>query len=222
MSSGTPRNSLALRTPDEASLDFTRFPRKTLRSGSEWYRQHADLSTSDRGAWWFASCPVGGTGKGRFDLPEPDGTCYLATTELGAVNELIGPDCADRGWVDADLVDGRVLSRLRLPRDVKAADTTSDRATQFRATNELPVTERYDLTQEWASTFREAGFGGVYASLRFTPGASRGLALFGAAGVPSPELPGDSDPTPVRQFVEGLGVEVIDPPRYSAVTVIAP
>jgi hypothetical protein len=216
------RNSLALRAPDETGLDFTRFPRKTVRAGSEWYRQHQDRPTPDRGAWYFASLPPGDEGGGRFDLPDPDGTCYLATTEVGAVNELVGPDCADRGWVDADLVAGRVLSRLRLSGDVKAADTTSTRATQFRATNELPTTERYDLTQAWADTLHRAGFGGVYSGLRFTPGPTRGLALFGAAGTPDPAPLGDADPRPVREIVEGLGIDVVDPPAFSAINVVSP
>lgn len=216
------RSNLALRAPDEANLDFARFPRRTLRSDREWFRQHKDRATPDRGAWHFASCPVGVEGNGRFDLPDPDGTCYLASTVLGAVNELVGPECADRGWVDAHLVAGRVLSTLRLARDVKAADTTASRTTQFRATNELPITERYDLTQAWANTLHKAGFDGVYAVLRFTPGPTRGLALFGPAGAPDPPPLADPDPAPVRDVVEGIGIEVVDPPSYHAVTIVAP
>jgi len=219
VSRSDPRNSLALRAPDETGLDFTRFPRKTMRVGSEWYRQHQDRPKPDRGAWYFASYPPGDEGGGRFDLPDPDGTCYLATTEAGAVNELVGPDCADRGWVDTDLIAGRVLSRLRLSEDVKVADITSPRATHFRATNELPATERYDLTQAWADTLHRAGFGGVHTMLRFTPGPTRGLALFGAAGTPDPAPLGDANPRPVREIVESLGIEVVDPPAYGSITV---
>lgn len=216
------RNSLGLRAPDEAAFDFKRFPRKTLRAGSEWFRQHQERPTADRGAWYFAPYPPGDEGGGRFDLPHPDGTCYLASTELGAVNELVGPECADRGWVDGDLVAGRVVSRLRLPDDVKAADTTSARAAQFRATNELPATERYDITQAWADTLHRAGFGGVYALLRFTSGPTRGMALFGPAGTPNPAMPGDPAPVPVRQVLERLGIEVVEPPSFGSITIISP
>ncbi|WP_104106429.1 RES domain-containing protein [Nocardioides sp. 616] len=222
MSRSNHRNSLALRAPDETALDFTRFPRRTLRADGEWYRQHRDRPTPDRGAWHFASYAPGDEGEGRFDLPNPDGTCYLASTETGAVNELVGPDCADRGWVDSDLVADRLLSRLRLPVDVKAADTTSARASEFRATNELPVTERYDLTQAWADTLHRAGFGGVYTVLRFTLGATRGLALFGISGAPDPSWPGDASPRPVRDVVESLGIGVEDPPAYGTVTIVSP
>lgn len=214
------RRDLALRPPDEANLAFARFPRKTLRAGSKWFRQHRDRPTPDRGAWYFASYPAGSEGDGRFDLPDPDGTCYLASTVQGALNELVGPECADRGWVDADLLSGRVLSTLHPPKDVKAADTTSVRAAQFRATNELATTERYKLTQAWADTLNRAGFDGVYAVLRFTPGPTRGLALFGDAGAADPPPPGDPDPVPVRKVVEALGIQVVDPPSYSAVTIV--
>lgn len=216
------RSDLALRPPDETGLDFARFPRKTLRAGSMWFRQHRERSTPDRGAWYFASYAVASEGGGRFDLPFPDGTCYLASTELGAINELIGPECADRGWVDSPLMEGRVLSRLRLPEAVKAADTTSPRATQYRVTNELPTTEHYDLTQAWAATLHRSGFGGVYSMLRFTPGRTRGLALFGEAGAPTAPPPGDATPTSVRGLVEAYGIEVVDPPSYGAVTIVAP
>jgi hypothetical protein len=216
------RNTLALRRPDEAELDFTRFPRRTFRVASEWFRQHHDRASADRGAWYFASYPVGGEGSGRFDLVEPNGTCYLASTDQGALNELVGPDCARRGWVDADLVAGRVLSRLPLPQEVMSADTTSTRAGQFRLTNELPVTERYDLTQAWAAAFHRRGFGGVHHVLRFTPGYTRGLSLFGAQGAPDPPPPGDPDPTPAREAAINYGIEVVDPPSYSAVTIVMP
>ena len=89
-------------------------------------------------------------------------------------------------------------------------------------TNEIATTERYDITQAWARTWRRAGFGGVFYLLRFTPGPSRGLALFGPAGAPDPPPPGDPDPRPVREVVEGLGIDVVDPPAFGAVTVVSP
>jgi len=115
-----------------------------------------------------------------------------------------------------------VLSKLRLQGDVKAANTTSERASAFRVTNELTTTECYDITQAWAATFDRAGFRGVYAVLRFTPGPTRGLALFDAAGAPKPTPPGDPHPVPVRQVVERYGIDVMDPPSYSAVTIVSP
>ena len=127
------RRDQALRPPDVSAHDLTRFPRKTHRGGTAWFRQHNDRpADADRGAWYFAPHAPGVVGEGRFDLRDPDGTCYLATTKRGAANECIGPEYVDRGWVDADLVVGRVLSELPLPHDVKAANMTSERAGDFR------------------------------------------------------------------------------------------
>lgn len=216
-----PRQDRAHEPPDEGAHDFCQFPRKTLRAGTVWYRQHADKPrNADRGAWYFASHDVLVDGGGRFDLTSPDGTCYLASTELGAVNECIGPEYVARGWVDADLIAGRVLSTLELPVQTKAADVTAERATKFRVTNEVATTDRYDITQTWAQVLHDSGYGGIHSTLRFTPGAARGLALFGAAGTPT--LAGDPAPTPVREFVERLRIEVIDPPALSAVRVVTP
>jgi len=53
-------------------------------------------------------------------------------------------------WVDADLVAGGVLSELPLPHDVKAANMTSERAGDFRVTNEVHSTGDYATTQAWA------------------------------------------------------------------------
>lgn len=218
-----PRREQALHAPDLSANDFTTFPRKTHRAGSTWYRQHNDRpADTDRGAWYFAYHAPGGVGEGRFDLTEPDGTCYLATTRAGAANECIGPEYADRGWVDADLVNGRVLSTLPLPHDVRAADMTSPRATPFRVTNEVHSTSDYATTQAWAQTLREAGYGGVHYQLRFSPGPARGLAIFGTGGAPTPKPAGDPDPVDLREFVEDLDIEVIDPPPFSAVRIVAP
>lgn len=216
------RRTQALRVPDEAAFNFRKFPRRTLRAGGHWFRQHRERVGADRGAWFFASCPPGVEGEGRFDLPAPHGTCYLATTSKGAVNELIGPEAAVRGWVDADLVAGRVVSRLLLPGEVRAANVSSERAADFRVTRELVTTEDYGLSQHWAKTFHKAEFGGIVTELRFTPGPTRGLALFGAAGIPDPLFFGDPEPRPVRPIVERRGIDVIDPPSFAGVAIVNP
>lgn len=217
------RQDRALELPDRSAHDFSQFPRKTLRAGTTWYRQHTDLpENADRGVWYFASHDSGVVGGGRFDLTDPHGTCYLASTELGAVNECLGPEYARRGWVDADVVAKRVLSRVNLPAETKGADVTSVRAATFRVTNEVATTDRYDITQAWAQLLHDSGYGGIYSTLRFTPGAARGLALFGTAGVPTLMPAGDPTPTSVREYVAGCGIEVIDPPALSEVRVVTP
>lgn len=217
------RRSAALRPPDTSAHDFARFPRKTRREAGIWYRQHLDRPTeTDRGAWYFGSHPPGVIGPGRFDLTAPAGTCYLASTQRAAVFECIGPEHADRGWVDAGLLKGRVLSALSLPREVRAADATATRAGDFRVTNELHSGNDYATTQAWAQVFHDVGFGGVNYPLRFSPGPARGLALFGTAGVPSPRPAGDPNPMGLRHIVEGLGIQVIEPPSLASLRVVSP
>ncbi|MFN8193781.1 MAG: RES domain-containing protein [Nocardioidaceae bacterium] len=216
------RRERALQPPAATGERLDGFPRRTLRAGTTWFRQHHDRPGGDRGAWFFASHALGEDGGGRFDLAVPRGTCYLSSTERGALNELVGPECAVRGWVDADLLAGRVVSRLSLPVDVVAANTTSSRAADFRVTTEIATTERYDITQAWAEALLGAGFGGVVALLRFTPGAARMLALFGGAGAPDPGWPGDPDAAPARALAEGWGIEVVDPPALADVVIVAP
>lgn len=217
------RREQALRAPDEKAHDFKRFPKKTHRAGTILWRQHNDRpGEADRGAWYFASHADGDVGEGRFDLTVPDGTCYLATTARGAVNECIGPEYFNRGWVDADLVNGRILSALPLPTDVSSANMTSARAADFRVTNEVHSTGDYATTQAWAQMLRAAGHGGVHYELRFSTGTARGLALFGTAGAPTPKPAGDADPADLRTVVEGFGIEVIDPPAVSSVRIVTP
>lgn len=215
------RTDQALRPPDTSVYALAKFPRKTHCAGSTWFRQHNDRPTdSDRGAWYFASHAPGVLGGGRFDLTDPDGTCYLATTKRGAANECIGPEYFDRGWVDADLVTGRVLSTLQLPHEVKAANMTSVRAGKFRVTNEVHSTGDYATTQAWAQALHDASHGGVHYELRFSTGSPRGLALFGHAGAPDPRLAGDPQPEDLRAYLEGEGIEIVGTPSSAAVSIV--
>lgn len=214
------RRVLALRRPATSEVDLAGFPSRSFDRGSWWYRQHEDRAAADRGVWYFSSRPDGGVSDGRFDLLFPLGTCYLSSTVRGAINERIGLEYTARGWVDADLVAGRVVSRLALPNDAKAADTTAEEATRFRATNEIATTDDYEVTQAWADALAGSGFDGVFTLLRFTPGDTRGLAVFGGAGVPGPTPAGDRDAMTVRAIVEAYGIEVIEAPSSHEVTIV--
>ena len=208
------RRDPAQQPPDE-SVDHAGFPHRTVTARLRWWRHHLlRPDAPDRGAWWFAS------GGGRFDLPEPDGTCYLASTPEAAVMELVGWSHARHGWVPADLLEGRVVSRLHLPGSVRAADLTDERARTWRVTNELTATAAYAVAQAWARVLRRDGFGAVLATLRFSPGEARGLAVFGTAGAPDPPWLGDDAPVEVRELVDRLGVRVVGPPRLGDVEVV--
>jgi hypothetical protein len=131
------------------------------------------VTTSGLGPWWFSS-----EGHGRFDLPPPRGTCYLADDEVGALLEVLGPILVvSPTWA-------RQLSiwHLGLRHQCTAADTTVREARGFGVTAELASITPYDLPQRWATAFAAAGHGGVRYRIRHDPGGARALALFGAAG----------------------------------------
>jgi hypothetical protein len=131
------------------------------------------VTTSGLGPWWFSS-----DAHGRFDLPKPRGTCYLADDEVGALLEVIGPVIVvSPAWA-------RRLSlwHLGLPHQCSAADTTVRAARGFGVTAELASITPYDLPQRWAAAFAAAGHQGVRYRVRHDPAGTRALALFGAAG----------------------------------------
>jgi hypothetical protein len=131
------------------------------------------VTSAGLGPWWFSS-----EAHGRFDLPPPRGTCYLADDEVGALLEVLGPIMiVSRTWA-------RRLSiwHLPLPHQCTAADITVREARGFGVTAELASIVPYDLPQRWAAAFAAAGQGGVRYRIRHDPGGSRALALFGAAG----------------------------------------
>lgn len=209
-----------------AGLDLRGFPSTTTPARRPWFRCHVDRPAQgrDRGAWFFSSSPADGPApaSGRFDLPEPEGTCYLASTPGAAVRELAGPDVVRRGWIEGELLEGRVVSKLTLRHPVRAADVSARRATDYRISAELTTTSRYEVTQAWARALRDAGFDALRHQLRFTPGSDRGLALFGPAGRPEPVRRGDEDPAPAAAWARSLGLDVVTAPSSAAVEIVPP
>jgi len=150
--------------------DLRRFPAFRLTPVRALYRIHR----RDRNPWWFSH-----DGTGRFDLPAPEGTCYLAVSPLGAFVEVF----REIALVSQALVDARCVSTLRLPGAARLADCTRARARAFGVTAEIHATEEYGATQPWAAAFAAAGFAGVRYLVRHDPsGRSAGIALFGSAG----------------------------------------
>lgn len=150
--------------------DLRGFPTHRLDPGTDLFRIHRHR----RASWWFSS-----EGLGRFDLGEPRGTCYLATDPLGAFVEVFR--YASR--ISQSDLDGRRLSRLRVPRDVLLADCTHSRARGFGLTAAIHASPDYSLTQVWAAAFREARHEGIRYLLSHDPSQRLvGVALFGSAG----------------------------------------
>ncbi len=205
-----PREQVAQQPP--SGRDLSSFPRRSLKAGATWFRQHAAGSAP----WWFSS-----NGSGRFDLLAPRGTCYLASSAHAAVQERVGPDLAAHGLVPISLLDGRVVSRLHLPRAVVAANVDAAAASRHGVSRELPVMVPYEIPRLWASALAGARFGGIVSGLRFSPGRPVGLALFGKVGERT-SWPVDAGPRSAAAIARQMGLRVVDPPRADELTVITP
>ena len=193
--------------PPPASL--AGFPAYPLSTEQDLFRAHA----AGLGPWWFTS-----EGTGRFDLPAPRGTCYLALDPESAVRERVGPVLAGADAVPEGLLAEVVVSRLRLPHAGAVADVQSRRASRFGVTRELETMVPYAVPQAWARAFDIAGLGGVRYGPRFTPGECSAVALFGEGGARAWAV--DPDPLPARQ-VAGAP-RPLPTPRRADLTVVRP
>ena len=143
------------------------------------YRAHTWRSQEiDGGCWFFSGLPpIDGPG-GRFDLVKPRGTCYWATSELGAARERLG---RPGDFIADDEIDGAVVSRSSFDPG-GLADLTHTDAARRGVTAELSAATPYVVSQRWAVAFSDAGFDGVHYRARFSTDTSRVVALFGQAG----------------------------------------
>jgi hypothetical protein len=147
------------------------FPAWRLRPERVLFRVHRRT----RNPWYFDSGP-----DGRFNLPAPRGTCYLAETAVGAFLETLG---RQGQLIPQPEVDERALSTLRVPREHRLADCTVARARGFGVTAGIHALEEYERTQTWARAFADAGFQGVRYRVSHDPRVQgRGITLFGQAG----------------------------------------
>src|SRR5690606_18326146 len=109
-------------------------------------------------------------GGGRFDLPEPDGTCYVADSARVALRERLGPVLGGAASIPRAAVAGVVVSHLALVSDANLANTRVTAAADFGVLRELTTMASYEIPRAWARAFRAAGFAGVVYDPRFTPG----------------------------------------------------
>lgn len=138
--------------------------------------------------WWFASAPgsAAGSDGGRFDLPPPDGTCYLGTSAAAALLEAF-QDFGEGLLPDAEL-RRRLLAEVPVPESAPpAAWLSAARARGLGVTAALWAGERSALTRRWAVALRRAGWRALFAGIQHDPsGRLRGVALFDAAGEHAP------------------------------------
>lgn len=138
---------------------------------------------TENAPWFFASTPHQDN---RFDLPAPAGSCYLATSAVGAVLEVLQHLAG--GLVPDDELRRRRRLEVRAPASSpRAADLSAARARGAGVTLELFTTPDRPLTQEWAVQLRRAGHRALHAPLRHDPtGRLRGVTLFDEAGAHLP------------------------------------
>ncbi|CAM3107998.1 RES family NAD+ phosphorylase [Prescottella defluvii] len=195
------REVVALGVPGSRAL--TGFPIWSLTTRRRLLRGHRTAN----GAWWFAS-----SGRGRFDLDDPDGTCYVAFDERTAIRETVGEVLAAVGIVTHEFAAERSLSTLRVPARRQLADTCAETAADFGLTRELCTVTPYDVPRQWATALAAQSDGIRYQS-RFTTGPSaNAAALFGPAGART-DWPADDDPEPFATAARRCGFTVGSVPR---------
>jgi hypothetical protein len=204
------RQHPALRLPPP---DVSRFPRSRLLPSLPLYRAHT-VGTSP---WWFSSDL-----SGRFDLIQPNGTCYLATDVATALRERFGHDLVRQGVVTIQAASRTEVSMLRVSSTRWLANTCSPVAANFGMTREIGTCPTYDIPQAWAAAFVAAGkHSGIRYQTRFSTGAvPNAAALFDVAG--EHDWPTDPHIVPGVQACSEVGITVAHRPTRRQVRIAKP
>lgn len=156
------------------------FPKTKLDANSPLYRlyKHVSATPGIRSGWYFSS--VGAQRAGRFDLPEPHGTCYFSTEKFGAWSETF----RGAAIVNGTDIDCRTLLTATGTAHLRFADMADRVSTGFGVTLDDFSGDDYTRPQAWALAFHTAKLGGVIALLRHDPsGSARTVGVFGKSGV---------------------------------------
>lgn len=193
--------------------DLSRFPRSRLREDAPLYRAH----TVNKSPWWFSS-----DASGRFDLTQPNGTCYLATDIATALRERFGHDLVSQGVVTFAAAARTQVSELRVPLPRWLANACARKAVEFGMTREIGTCPAYDMPQAWAAAFFGTGkHAGIRYQTRFTTSpAPNAVALFDGAG----QRNWSTDPCAIggAQACAQVGIKVEHPPTRRQVRLIEP
>lgn len=157
-------------------------PRWRLAGRRLWRVYRAEHDTP----WWFASLEGTPQECGRFDLPAPDGACYLARSKLAATLEAL--QGFGRGLVPTSELAARRAADVTAPADAApAAWLTVARALSVGVTAALWAGGDRPLTQRWAAALRRAGWAALYHGIQHDPGGQqRAVTLFDRAGAHPP------------------------------------
>ena len=149
-------------------------------------RLHRIFRADRSSPWWFSSIPGDSDAGGRFDLPEPEGACYLSTSPAGAALEVF----QDFGRGVLPMSEMRIRQRAELvapPSSPTAAQLTSARARSLGVTPALWSSPDRRLTQRWARALRQAGWMAIWHGTAHDPTAqTRAITLFDIAGEHAP------------------------------------
>jgi hypothetical protein len=150
----------------------------------------------------------------------PDGTCYLARDEVSAFRERLGERLSALGLLTASEADSIMVSGLRVPRELRLADTCHGSAVSFGLTREIATVTPYAPSQQWAAAFHAAGMRGVRYESRFsTVARANAVAVFGSGG--ASDWP-TAESRSGRAVAEDAGIRVLPRPRSRSLRLIFP
>ncbi len=151
---------------------FDGCPEAWLEPTDVLYRVHKEWHEP----WYFAPRATAMKDSGRWDLPSPWGTCYLAEVQRGAFVEVVGRQTHQ---IDLEDVAERRISALSTPDRVRLADVFDPGWWGCAGVAAGIGGERgYAVTHPLAERLHRAGFCGVRYRLRRDPDLA-GVALFG-------------------------------------------
>lgn len=183
---------MPLGEPPLAAGSLSDVPQEPLR-GRELHRVWRAVTAGGsqrESPWWFASVGEDPSSAGRFDLPAPMGTCYLATSAVAAVLEALQLHLVNLPREELAI---RRRATVVAPENAPPAARLTARhlAGAFGVTAALWAGSDRPLTQRWAAAFRRDGWWALYAGTQHDPsGQLRGVALFDHAGAHEPSLGG--------------------------------
>lgn len=164
--------------------------------------------------WWFSSLPGG---NGRFDLPAPQGTCYLADDLDAALGEKLLR--RPKKVVPAERLRELFHAVVTVTRALELADLTAKRAAGWGVNAEIHASLDYDRPRAWAARLRATGAAGLCYAVRSDPALrGRAAALFGGAGLHARAPAGLRaevsllDVDAARARLEARGVQVVPIP----------
>lgn len=172
---------MPLGEPPNAAGYLASFPSEPVAGLRLWRAWRATTDRPD--PWWYSSLPMS---DGRYDLASPMGSCYMATTAVGAVLEAL--QVYLRSLPRAELRPRRI-ARIESPDNApKAADVTDRQAVgRFGLTAALWAGTDHGPGQRWAAALRRDGWWALHSGLQHDPsGSLRGVVLFDHEGTHLP------------------------------------